>query len=513
MMKKTMVPVALSIALMGGMATTGYAAAKRTNSYLSNATLTVAEPTDALKLDPQTTADIPSANVFMNIFDNLVTQNAQGKIVPMLATSWTHTARDWIFNLRSHVRFSNGDPFNATVVKESFDRILNPATASPRASLFSAIGQIKVLSPTRVEFVMKQPFAPFLANLSNYAGGIVDPLAVKKEGAAYGQHPVGTGPFELSSWQPGNKLVLTRNPYYWGAKPKLAKIVYLVVPNDATRLSMLESNQVQVVQGVPPSQIVSLQHTPGVQIDTVPGYALEYIGFNDTYGPFKNVLVRQALTYATNRASILKNIYDGTASLATGPMPTTVWGSTSHVKQYGYNVPLARKLLAKAGYGKGFSTTLYLPSSDQTWMQVAQVVQSEWAQVGVKVSIQTLEWGTFLQYTAQGKTPVFILAWSNMTGDGDYNQYYLWDSHSIGMGGNRDFYSNPRVDALIQAARGQFNEALRKADYAKAQQLEAEQAPAIFLAFDKNVIAQSSNVHGVFQAHSSILFFKSAYVS
>jgi len=508
--------ITISMAFLIASVAGGQAAGTATShaSSAQNATMTVAEPGDALKLDPQTVADIPSANVFLNIYDNLVTQDATGHIVPMLATHWTLVhGKDWIFTLRHPVRFSNGDPFNATVVKESFARILNPATASPRASLFKAIKRVDVLGPNQVEFIMKQPFAPFLANLSNYAGAIVDPVAAQAEGAAYSRRPVGTGPFELSSWQPGNKLVLVRNPHYWGSTPPLAKLVYLVVPDDSTRLSLLESNQVQIVQAVPPAQLANLAHVPGITINSVPGFALEYIGFNDQSGPFKTVAVRQALTYATDRAGIITNIYKGTAALATGPTPPTVFGAAQHLTQYAYNPALARRLLAQAGYPHGFSTTIYVSTIDTTWMQVAQALQSEWAQVGVKVSIQNLEWATFLQYTAQGKTPVFIVGWSNMTGDGDYNQYYLFDSRSMGLGGNRDFYSNPTVDRLIEAARTAMNPESRMADYAKAQQIEAAQAPAIFLAFDKNIIAARQNVHGVFQARNSILYFRSASLS
>lgn len=484
------------------------------NSQASSApqALTIGVSGDALNLDPQTTADLTSANVFMNIFDNLVTIDQTGKIVPMLATSWSTQGNNWIFNLRQGVKFSNGDPFNATVVKESFDRLLNPATAAPRASLFKAIKEVKVLGSYKVEFVLKYPFAPFLANLTNYAGGIVDPKIAQSEGKQYGRKPVGTGPFELSSWQPGNKIVLKPNPYYWGAKPKLSEVTYLVVPSDATRLSLLKNNQIQAAMQVPPSQIASLQNTPGLKVNSQPGFALEYIGFNDQSGPFKNVQVRQALTYATDRASIIKNIYFNSVSLATGPMPSTVWGSDSNLPQYNYDPTKAKQLLAQAGYPNGFSTTVYVPTSDQTWMQVAQALQSEWAQVGVKVTIQSLDWGTFLQYTAKGKTPVFIIAWSDMTGDGDYNQYYLWDSHSFGVGGNRDFYSNPQVDKLVEAARKEMNPTKRMADYAAAQKIEAQDAPAIFLAFDKNILAESTKVHGIFQSPNSVLYLKSAYI-
>jgi len=484
----------------------------KTNVSSANQTLTIGVSGDALNLDAQTTADLTSANVFMNIFDNLVTIDASGKIVPMLATSWTTQGDNWVFTLRQGVKFSNGDVLNATAVKDSFERLLNPATAAPRASLFKAIKSIQVLGPYQVEFVLKSPFAPFLANLSNYAGGIVDAKVAQTEGKQYGRQPIGTGPFELASWQPGNKLVLQRNPNYWGTKPKLAKVEYLVVPSDATRLSLLKNNQIQAAMQVPPSQITSLENTPGIKVNSAPGFALEYIGFNDQYGPFKNVLVRQALTYATNRVSILKNIYFGTASLATGPVPPTVWGSTSNVKQYNYDPQQAKKLLSQAGYGSGFSTTIYVPTSDQTWMQVAQELQSEWAQVGVKVSIQSLDWGTFLQYTAKGKTPIFIIAWSDMTGDGDYNQFYLWDSHSFGVGGNRDFYANPQVNQLVEAARQELDPTKRMLDYAQAQKIEADQAPAIFLAFDKNILAEASSVHGIFQSPNSVLYLKSAYI-
>lgn len=314
------------------------------------------------------------------------------------------------------------------------------------------------------------------------------------------------------SWEPNNKLTLKPNPYYWGPKAKVAEVEYLVVPSDATRMSMLQNNQIQVAMQVPPSQIATLKQVPSIKMNTVPGFGLEYIGFNDNEKPFNNVLVRQALFYATDRKSIVKNIYDNSVDLATGPMPSTVWGSTSEVQQYSYDLQKAKQLLQQAGYSKDFSTTIYVSSSDQTWMQVAQALQSEWAQVGVKVTIQSMDWATYLQYTAKGKAPVFILGWSDMTGDGDYNQYYLWDSHSWGVGGNRDFYSNPQVDSLVEAGRNELDAQKRLADYKQAEQIEAKDAPAIFLAFDNNTIAERSDVHGIFNSPSTVLYLKSAYV-
>ncbi len=487
------------------------AATEAVTTAAPTATLTIAEPGDVVKLDPQSVSDIPSANVFLNIYDTLVTQNAQGDLVPDLATSWRQVnGTTWIFTLRHGVRFSNGDPFNATVVKGSFARLLSPATASPRASLFKAVSRITALGSDRVEFTLTRPFAPLLANLSNYAGAIIDPAVATAEGAAFSRQPVGTGPFKLLSWQPDNKLTLVRNTRYWGPAPQVARVVYQVVPDPSTRLSLLESNQVQVVQGVPPAQMSSLGHIPGIALATIPGFGLEYIGFNDQTGPFRNVAVRQALTYATDRASIIHNIYRDTAALARGPMPPTVFGAATHLPQYSYNPALARQLLKKAGYPNGFSTTMYVPTINATWLQVAQTLQSEWAAVGVKLSIQNLEWATFLQYIDQGKTPVFIVGWSNMTGDGDYNQYYLFDSHTIKKGSNDDFYSNLQVDRLVEAARVATDPATRRADYLQAQQIEVAQAAAIFLAFDQNTIAERQNVHGILQARNSVLYLRSA---
>jgi peptide/nickel transport system substrate-binding protein len=459
--------------------------------------LIIAVLSDATQLDPHKGTDIPSANVYHGkIFEGLVKQDENMEIQPGLATEWTKIDDlTWEFKLREGVKFHDGTDFNADAVKATIDRVLSDEVASPRKKLYEMVTEVKVVDDFTVQLVTEYPFAPLLANLAHYAGGIISPTAIQEQGDQLGQNPSGTGPFKLDSWTPGAELRLVTNEDYWGDKPKIDSVLFKVVPEDATRIAMVETGEAHIAEAVPVTEVERIEGSSAMELYRRDGLGIDYIGFNMNKEPFTDVRVRQAINYAVDTDMILQGVYNNVGTKATAPMGPAVWGHNPDLEGYGYDVEKAKELLKEAGYADGFKTTIWT-NDNKARMDAAEVVQSQLKGIGIEVEIKVVEWGAYLEATQNGEHDMFVLGWSNMTGDADYNQYFLFHSEAHGAAGNRSFYSNPKVDELIDAGRQETDPAKRLEIYKEAQAIEMEEAPMIFLRNSEYLIALGKSVKG-----------------
>ncbi|MGY0692396.1 glutathione ABC transporter substrate-binding protein [Virgibacillus sp. FSP13] len=466
-------------------------------SGASGGELVIAVLSDATQLDPHKGTDIPSANVYHGkIYEGLVKQDKNMEIQPVLATDWEQIDDlTWKFKLREGVKFHDGTDFNAEAVKKTFDRVLSEETASPRASLYEMIEEINIVDDYTVEFKTSYPFAPLLSNLAHYAGGIISPKAIDEYGAELGQHPVGTGMFKFESWTPGSEIKLSTYDEYWGEKPNIDSVVFKVVPEDSTRIAMVETGEAHLAEPVPVSEVDRIENSQNMKLNRSDGLGIDYIGFNVEKEPFDDARVRQAINYAVDKEAIISGVYNNVGTVAKGPMGPGVWGYSENIAGYSYNIEKAKELLKEAGYEDGFKTTIWT-NDNKARMDVAEVVQSQLKGIGIETEIKVVEWGAYLEGTANGDHDMFILGWSNMTGDADYNQYFLFHSDAKGNPGNRSFYDNPEVDELINKGRQETNPDKRLEIYEKAQKIEVEDAPMVFLRNDEDLVAVGNNVEG-----------------
>lgn len=459
--------------------------------------LIIAVLSDATQLDPHKGTDIPSANVYHGkIYEGLVSQDEKMEIQPALATEWKKLDDlTWEFKLREGVKFHDGTEFNADAVKKTIERVLDPAVASPRAKLFEMITEINVIDPHTIQFKTEYPFAPLLANLAHYSGGIISPKAIDEKGDTLGQNPAGTGPFKFDSWTPGSELRLVKNEEYWGEKAKVDSVVYKVVPEDATRIAMVETGEAHLAEPVPVTDVERIEASSSMKLNRSEGLGIDYIGFNLKKKPFDDIRVRQAINLAIDTDMILQGVFNNVGTKATAPMGPGVWGHNPDLEGWGYDVEKAKQLLKEAGYSDGFNTTIWTNDNKER-MDVAEVVQSQLKGIGINAEIKVVEWGAYLEATSKGEHDMFILGWSNMTGDADYNQFFLFHSEAQGEVGNRSFYSNPRVDELIDLGRQESDPEKRHEYYKEAQAIEMEEAPMIFLRNDQDLVAVSNSVNG-----------------
>jgi peptide/nickel transport system substrate-binding protein len=468
--------------------------------------LIIAELSDAQSLDPHGSNDVSSSNVQSNIYETLVIRDAKGELAPGLAESWTQiNDTTFEFKLREGVKFHDGEAFNAEAVKKSFDRVLDEKVASPRAHLYEMVTDVKVVNEYTVQFVTEYPFSPLLAHLTHNGGGIISPKSIDADyaaitgdtlaGSVIGTAPVGTGPFKFDSWTPGTELKLVKNTDYWGTAASVDSVTFKVIPESQTRVAELQSGNAHIIGAVEPSQVANVNSFPDASVLDTATSSLTYIGFNTNKEPFNNVKVRQAISKAIDRATLIDGIYEGFGIPAISPLSPGIFGYTEDVTSMEYNLEEAKALLAEAGYADGFKTTIWT-NDNPARQNVAIVLQQGLKELGIEVEIEVLEWGAYLEKTAAGEHDMFILGWSNATGDADYGLYALFHSSQHGDPGNRAFYTNKEVDELLDAGRREVDQNKRLGIYQEAIQLISDDSPVAFVLHPSSLVGVSKKVSG-----------------
>lgn len=457
--------------------------------------LIVAQAADAVSLDPHRTNDAASAVPMFQIYDTLVKLDSDMKIVPGLATEWKQVDDYTLeFKLRQGVKFHNGEELKASDVKFTYDRITDPATAAPAAFMLSTLKETKVVDDYTVQLVFSSKCASMLYNLTHVDMGILNEKAVTEAGDAYSQNPVGTGAFRFVEWKKNQQIVLEKNPDYYGEPAKSDRLVFRIIPESATGIAELQTGGVDVLLGVQPQYAPQFAEGSGMKLEKFSTFTIKYLAFDVRQKPFDDVRVRQAINYATNKDAIIKVAYSGSAEPLSGPLPEKINGYNPDLEPYPYDVEKAKALLAEAGYPDGFETTLYL-SDKEVDTKIATVMQGMLAQVGIRVDLQVIEWGSYLKKTAEG-LPMYILGWTTVTADADNGMYSNFHSSAWGSQGNRMFYKNDRVDELLDMGRSEYDPEARVKLYQEASQIIHDEAAWDFLAAEQAMVGMRDYVEG-----------------
>lgn len=486
-------------------------ASSSASTHQSSGVLTIGYEADATSLDPAQVTDINSGQVLNQMYDELVQYNSQGAIAPDLATHWTESANrlDYTFTLRSGVKFSNGDPLTPAAVVYSFERQLNPKNPGyqygpyPFGGFFYGdIANVTASGKNQVTFQLKAPEASFLQSLTTLTGAIVNPKVSLSEGKSFALHGSGTGPYMLSSWQRGQQLVLKPNPYYWGAKPKLKEVVFIPIVQSSERATDLESGTANLVVNPTPVSLSQIK-SAGDKVAMQAGPHIWWIGMNLTQKPFSSQLVRQALNYAVNKKGLITDILYGTGIPANQPLAPGQLGYNPNVNPYSFNPAKAKALLKEAGYPHGFTATLMVPTSGsgmQQPVQMATYIQANLAAIGVKIKIQELDWGTYLNKIAAGAQKSHLqmweLSWMDSAVDPSLVLGPLLAGSSWPPGFNTGFYKNNQVDTILTQAEAATSTAQRQKLYQQAEADINQNAPWIFVDHAKSVVAYQPSVQG-----------------
>ena len=461
---------------------------------------------------------LTAQEIFRHIYDGLAIFDENLEPHPNLAESWrvSPDGKGWTFLLRKRVKFHDGTPFDAAAAKYHFERILDTKEASSIKSLYTGIEEIRTPDDYTIVFRTKAPFGPFLNYMAHGGAGIVSRAAVERWGKDYPVHPVGTGPYKLEEFVAGQRVVLARNDAFWGGRPCFDRIVFRTIPEDGARAAALETGEVDTIVPVAVNSVARLRQQKDLVIVPKPVITMMYIGFNLSKEPFNDLTVRQALSMAIDRQSIVGKILDGFATLADSPMAKGTFGYAPS-PTYGYDPAKAKAQLQSAGWTPGPGGVLQKsgrPLKFVLWtpqdlylkdIAVAQAAQAQLRAVGADVDLKVVEaanWFTTLK-VPPGQAPYDMFMWSltPSTGDGYQQLNELSrsdpDPSRPPMAWNLTHYANPKVDELINAAGSTTNQNRRKAALKEAQGVIMHDAPLVFLYSLNFVLGYKANLVGV----------------
>ncbi|MHB8926941.1 MAG: ABC transporter substrate-binding protein [Bacillota bacterium] len=452
--------------------------------------LRVAINTDPDGLDPYKTVAAATFNLTRNIYDTLVQTDPAGRLGPDLATEWklSPDGLTWTFRLRPDVYFHNGRKMTADDVKWSLEQMRDPKVHK-RAADFAAIKEVQVAGPDQVTITLAKPFAAFLSNLAMGWAAI----APKEAAATLSQNPVGTGPFKFVEWKKDQEITLERFGRYFDPKAaKVDRVVFQVIPDAAGQLMALKAGTVDVVPHVPPENAKEVQNSPSLKLQVVPMNAVQILAINNKKKPFDDVRVRQALALAVDKQVVIDGSAWGYGKPVASHMPP---GSDYYVDllaQHPTDVAKAKALLAQAGYAGGFKTKIVLPEPYMVHRKAGQIIAEQLKAIGVKADLKVVDWATWLSEVYNGRNyELTVIGHTGRLDPDPWLNRYVSTSKEDYMN-----FSDPEYDQIITRAAVSADPAQRKQLYRRAQEILADQAPAVYLQAPAQVVGLNKSVEG-----------------
>ena len=485
----------------------GLAGCQRNQSIPRSVTMVIENsPTS---LDPRIGVDAMSEHIDSLIFDSLVHKNERFELEPWIATSWeSPDPLTYRFHLRTGVRFHDGRQLTSKDVKYTLDSMHNGSVITAKAGSFVHVDHIDAPDPATVVIHLKEPDAALLWNLSDGALGIVP----DGSGRDFAFHPVGSGPFRFVSQAQDEDVIVARNDAYWHGSPVVARVRFAVVPDAITRALELEKGSADVCLNCMTADMVyALTRRPDLVVESGPGTNLNYITFNCQDPVLRDVRVRQAIAYAMNRPLMIHSLWRDRARLANSLLPPLHWAWTGDVQQYSFDPGKANVLLDAAGWKRdahGVRFHLAMKTStDESSRLLAMILQQQLRDIGIALDVRSFEFATFYGDISKGAFQMYTLRW--LGGNEDPSIFrYAFDSHMMPPhGANRGRYLNPTLDALVQAGGATSDEAQRRADYVKVQQILASELPSINLWYLDEVVVHRKRLGNLHVSSSGTFDF------
>ncbi|WP_042338400.1 ABC transporter substrate-binding protein [Paraburkholderia ferrariae] len=460
------------------------------------------------------------------IFNSLVSYDeAAKKVVPALADKWEVSADGltYTFHLRPNVQFQTTEWFkptralNADDVVFTFERMLdanNPwhkvagASGFPHAQSMGLPKLIKSVSKvdgSTVKFELTEPNATFLSILtmgfaSIYSAEYADQLQKAGKELDLNAKPVGTGPFQLKSYTKDALIRYEVNPSYWGPKPKVDRLIYAITPDAAVRAQKVKAGECQIALSPKPQDVAAAKDDKSLKVVETPAFMTAFVALNTQKKPLDNQKVRQALNLAFDRTTYLKTVFDNTATPATNPWPPITWGYDKSIQPYPYDPAKAKQLLAAAGFPNGFSTTIWVRPNGSVLNPNprvgAELLQADFAKIGVKADIKVIEWGELIKEAKQGQHDTLFMGWAGDNGDPDNYLSPLFSCNAVQSGINFARFCDPQLDKLIADGKATADQARRVKLYEAAQKIIHDQALWIPLGYPTAAAITRTDVSG-----------------
>ena len=448
---------------------------------------------DPTSLDPQKTSLTALFHVTEHIYSLLVRLKPDLTPEPDLAEKWdiSPDGKTYTFTLRKGVKFHSGRPLVAGDVKYTFDRLVDPATASPNVALLSSVDSVAAPDDSTVVITLKQADASFLTNLTNPAMVIINRDAVQQNGDLT-KTADGTGPFKFKEYVPNTRVVLERNPDYWEqGKPYLDGIEMTIASDDTARTAAVRTGTVDFIEYAPLKDMPNLQNDSSLTIAGDQNTNIRFIGLNVTREPFSNLKVRQAIAAVVDRDAVLGPAVFGFGTSTAEIFPPGFWAGLSS-KPPAPDVAKAKQLLTEAGYPSGFSTTILSWSQYSFLSNAAVVVQDQLKQIGINADVNLEENAAYINDYFGNNFDMTVTGTSAYV---DPNDIYL-RNFGTGQKSNAVRYSNPKADELIAAGTATTDAAKRKEIYQQLQQLLLDDVPWVNLYIANQFEAMKTYVKG-----------------
>ena len=492
----------------------GAVAASATQACLpragSSTRITVTQGADPAGLHPLLHTGLVEASVYGNIFDPLVSLDADGQIQPALAESWE--ARDdhrWVFKLRRGVTFHNQESFDAQSVRFTLQQVLDPGLASPIRAQLDVVERVETPDSHTAVIVTQRPFVPLLAELTGVM--MLPPAHTARVGwQALASQPIGTGPFRFVERLKDDHIGLRANELYWRGRPRTETLEFRPTPDTTSRLAAVRTGQADLATNVPGEQVDTLERD-GLRVPSRPGIQVLYARLNMRKPPLDDLRVRQAISHAVDIDQLIATVYGGRARRVNGPYQPEVFAYDAGAAVPTYDPERARFLLRTAGLPAG--TTLVFETPRGRYPKDDQVVEAlagYLSEVGLQTRIQIVEWAAYLQKLQAGQGEhLFLLAGTNRTFDPHFTLVRLYtNAGSFG----RDYYGNPEVDALVAQAAATLDAESRRTLYHRVLSILRADIPALWIAQLDDIYAwqkrlvwepRADSLLWMYSAHSS----------
>lgn len=502
------------LALVLAMLATGLGAAFA-QEVDSDAVLTLATNADPT-LNPWTPGAVIESNLINTIlFDQLTRYSPEDLTpVPALATSWSadEDGMAWTFELREGVVWSDGEPFDAEDVAFTFnDVVLDEELGAQSASQFTTIDRVEIIDEHTVRFVLNTPFSALPYYLASFAGilpqhvlgSVENPLT---EASFNKGTPVTTGPFEVAEFVPGSFVRLVPNELHWAGEPRLAGMIFRVIPDPNTQVAQARAGELDVVTRLSPNVAEGVEATPHLEVLRQSQNLFFFVAPNHDDERFADVRLKRALLMAIDRQAMIDAILGGYGQVATGPVAPML-GALYHpdVRTYPYDPEAAGALLDEAGWTMGPDgvrvkdgepLVLDMPTGQfGDLVPATLLVQQYWQDIGVQADVEVMEWNAYIQDVVVNRNYEVTLAWWSMPPTADVAPYF--SCSAADSGNNIPNYCNPELDEVMNEGRRALTLDEQVEAYAAMQELLAEELPYLYLWYPDILTAKSESLQGM----------------
>ena len=454
--------------------------------------LTMAQKAEIKTLDPQKATDSVSRSIIKLINQTLVYIDNEGNIVPELAQEITKVSpKETLIKIKNDIKFSNGETLTIDDVLFSLER----AKASPKMSQdLYMIESFEKVDDRTLKINTLYDAGNLLHKLASGGVAIINKKAFEKDE----NNIVGTGMFKLKEWVAGEKLVLERNEFFKDSKSNIDTLVVKFVPEANSRMIMLETGEIDLARDLLPLDFQKISEDTKFTTVEVETPSNMFLGFDLRNELLADKRVRQAIAYAINNEDLVKTVFNGSASVATSPVPKITTGHNENSNNYPQNIEKAKQLLAEAGYPNGFNIELFV-SEDNQRIDMAVIIQDNLKKIGINAEIKTFQWAAYVSTIENPNIikPLFIMSWNISNDDPDEVLYPLYHSSQIDAHTNVVFYKNEKFDNLISEARETTDKEKRMKLYEEAQDIIQEDLPHYTLVYPKQNFAYKASIKNI----------------